>query len=185
MVATLAARASTPERGYIGPMRDAATVCAYLAGYAAPSLSDLTDAHLALVPAPNAKSAGWLLGHLCVTGDYIRRKCGRPPLTPKDWGPKFAPGSTPSADAADYPRMTELRTAFDAIYRDLPIIAPTLTKEVLEAANSLEFTRGRFPTFGAFACYIMTGHLGYHLGQLSGWRSAAGLPLRPGAAGAI
>jgi hypothetical protein len=43
----------------------------------------------------------------------------------------------------------------------------------------------KFPTFGHFATYIMTGHLGYHLGQLSAWRAAAGMRIRPAAAAAV
>jgi hypothetical protein len=81
--------------------------------------------------------------------------------------------------------MGELRRAVDEIYRDLASLAPSLTDEQLGMPNTLELTRRRFPTFGDFACYIMTGHLGYHLGQLAGWRGAAGLPLRPGATSAV
>jgi hypothetical protein len=68
-------------------MKSVATACQYLVTYAEPSLSDLGDEHLALSPTADGKTAGWILGHLCVTGDYIRRKYGRPPLTPKPWGP--------------------------------------------------------------------------------------------------
>jgi len=165
-------------------MNSVATVCRYLVTYAEPSLSDLTDEHLALSPTGEGKTAGWILGHLCVTGDYVRRKCDRPPLTPKSWGPRFAPESRPSTDRRDYPSMHELTSAFAAVYRDLAAIAPDVSAELLAAPNPLEYTRNRFPTFGEFLVYIMSGHLGYHLGQLSGWRAAARLPLRPGAASA-
>lgn len=156
-----------------------------MVGYAAPSLSDLTDAHSAACPLPNAKTAGWLLGHLCVSGDYIRRKCGRPPLTPKEWGPQFGPGTKPSIEPADYPPMSALRETFEKVYLDLAASAPSLTDEQLAMPNPLELTRARFPTFGDFATFIMTAHLGYHLGQLTGWRAAAAMPLRPGALSAI
>ncbi len=166
-------------------MKNAAHVCAYLVNYARPSIADLGDEHLALEPAPNAKTAGWILAHLCVTGDYVRRKLGSAPMTPKAWGASFAPGTKPSAVASDYPRMTELRDTFERVYLDLAAVAPTVPVTVLEQVNPLELTRDRFPTAGQFFTYIMTGHLGYHLGQLSGWRAAAGLPLRPGADSAI
>lgn len=164
-------------------MRTSAELCTYLLGYAAPSLADLTDDHLALAPMPNAKTAGWILGHLCVSGDYVRRKCGRPPLTPKEWGPKFAPGTQPSRVATEYPPMAELTTVLDAVYRDLAAIAPTLSDELLNGVNPLEYSRHRFPTARGFFSHIMTSHLGYHLGQLSGWRAAAGMEMRPGAGG--
>jgi hypothetical protein len=162
-------------------MKTAAATCSHLVQYAGPSLSDLTDAHLASSPTPATKSPGWLLGHLSVSGDFLRRKAGRPPLTPKEWGPRFTPGSVASPNAADYPRMVELRDAFNAVYVDLAAAAPTFSAELLAGPNPFEPSRPRFSNFGEFALWIMTGHLGYHLGQLSGWRAAAGLPLRPGA----
>jgi DinB family protein len=116
-----------------------------------------------------------------VTGDYIRRKCGGAPMTPKTWGPSFAPRTQPSMHRADYPSMEELRATFERVYVDLVSLAPNLPDGLLNSVNPLEYTRERFPTTGQFIAYIMTGHLGYHLGQLSGWRAAAGLPVRPGA----
>jgi hypothetical protein len=162
-------------------MRHAAHICAYLVTYGRPSLADLGDEHLALEPAPNAKTAGWILGHLCVSGDYVRRKLACLAMTPRDWGPVFAPRTLPSRSRADYPAMHELTSTFERVYLDLARIAPDLPDEVLNAENPLEYSRERFPTAGQFFAYIMTGHLGYHLGQLSGWRAAAGLALRPGA----
>lgn len=156
-------------------MKDASAICLQLLSYAGPLVTDLGDEHLALAAANNGKTAGWLIGHLCITGDFVRRKAGRPPLTPKEWGPKFTIGTQPPRAREDYPDMDALRTAFDAIYRDLAAAAPTLTPEVLAAPNPFEPGRARFPTFGEFLTWVMTGHLGYHLGQLYGWRGAAGL----------
>src|SRR2546427_11178278 len=152
-------------------MQQVAHVCDYLVGYAAPSLDDLTDEHVAFEPVPGAKTAGWILGHLCITGDYIRRKSGRPPLTPNAWGPMFAPGSQPSRDRASYPPMAELRATFENVYSDLAAAAPSLSQELLSSVNPREFARGRFPTFGQFAVYIRTGHLRDDLGQLGGTRA--------------
>ena len=162
-------------------MNTAALTCRHLVQYAAPSLSDLTDEHLAHSSGGGGKTAGWIIGHLCVSGDFVRRKAGRPPLTPREWGPKFTPGTKASSNAADYPRMAELREAFTAIYSDLAHVAPSFSAELLATENPFEPARPRFATFGEFLTWMMTGHLGYHLGQLSEWRAAAGMPLRPGA----
>lgn len=156
-------------------MKDAATICRHLLTYAELTLPDLTDEHLALASETNGKTAGWILGHLCVTGDFVRRKCGRPPMTPKEWGPKFTIGSKPGLARDDYPRMDELRTAFVNIYRDLAEFTPTLSAEQLASPSPFEPGRNRFPTTGEFFQWVLTGHLGYHLGQLYGWRSAVGL----------
>jgi hypothetical protein len=151
-------------------MHATASICTHLLSYADTLFVDLTDEHLALTSDRGIKTAGWLIGHLCVTGDYTRRKLGRPPLTAKDWGPKFGPGTQPSRSRQDYPEMHALRAACSEIYRDLAAVAPTLPQDLLASPNPFEPSRFRFATLGDFTTWIMTGHMGYHLGQLSEWR---------------
>ena len=139
-------------------------------------LAGLDDGHRALEPVPGTKTAGWILGHLTITGDFGRRLCGLPPIAPKEWRTAFAPGTTPSRDPAAYPPMNDLVTNFLAVYRDFAAKAPTAAADTLGAPNPFEPARPAFPTGGDFARYLLTGHLGYHLGQLSIWRRAAGLP---------
>lgn len=160
-------------------MEDAARACAHLSKLGVELIRDLTDSDLSSRSAPNGKTAGWLLGHLCVSGDFVRRKCGGAPFTPKEWGAKFAPGTQPYSSASDYPPMAELRTAFEKVYNDLASIAPATPQDLLAGPapferlpdGALQQARTRFPTFGAFLTWIMTGHLGYHLGQLSEWKA--------------
>src|SRR5262245_38749649 len=70
--------------------------CRHLLSQAEPILAGLDDSHRALEPHPGAKTAGWLIGHLSVTGDFARRLCGRAPLCPTDWRALFNPGSRPA-----------------------------------------------------------------------------------------
>ena len=113
---------------------------------------------------------------MIVTGDFARRLSGLPPVAPKEWRPLFSPGTTPSLDAKSYPPMKDLLDAFRSIYGGLATGAPNASAELLAAPNPYETARGAFPTSGDFAAYLMTGHMSYHLGQLSGWRAAARLP---------
>ena len=135
--------------------------------------ADLEDQHRAQEPAPGAKTAGWLVGHLVVTGDFARKLCGLHPIAPKEWRPLFAPGTVPSREPASYPPMRALIDTCRAVYADLAANATAASPEVLERPNPFEPARAAFPTAGAFAGYLLTGHLGYHLGQLSLWRAAA------------
>ena len=162
-------------------MEAAARTCTHLLGVARGLVADLGDADAAAPAAPTGKTPGWLLGHLSVSGDFVRRKFGAAPLTPKDWGPKFGPGTQPSHSPPDYPPMTELRAVFDGVYADLALIAPAISVDALSGpspfanvsvAPELALARDAFPTLGAFASWIMTGHFAYHLGQLSGWKEA-------------
>jgi hypothetical protein len=154
-------------------MRAAAEQCAFLLEQYGWCLAGLEDRHRALEPTPGAKTAGWLVGHLVVTGDFGRRLCTLKPLAPKEWRPLFSPGTQPSRDAAIYPPMKAMVDAFRSIYEGLVADAPAAPAEALAAPNPFEPARAGFPTAGSFAAYLLTGHLGFHLGQLSIWRAAA------------
>lgn len=154
-------------------MQAAAAQAAFLLSQYQRWLIGLADVHRGLEPAPGVKTAGWLVGHLVITGDFARKLCGRPPLAPKEWRPLFSPGTTPGRNVDAYPPMRDLVAAFDAVYRDLIAMAPTAPADTLALPNPYEPARGAFPTAGSFVVYILTGHLGYHLGQLSIWRAAA------------
>lgn len=153
-----------------------ATQCRHLVTLAERAAADLEDSHCALEPAPGVKTAGWLLGHLAVTGDFARRLCGRPPLCPREWRSAFNPGSHPSRDANDYPSIAQLRETVLAVYSDLCSAVQTLDPAAAAVPNPYEPAQGGFPTAGEFIGYLLTGHLAYHVGQLMTWRAAAGLP---------
>lgn len=145
---------------------------------------DLDDSHCALEPVPGLKTAGWLLGHLAVTGDFGRRLCNRPPLCPREWRGMFNPGTTPSPNASDYPPMSQLRETLESVYGDLCAALPTVDAAAFGAPNPYTPALSDYPTAGDFAVYLLTGHLAYHLGQLVAWRAAAGLNIARAVAGA-
>ena len=138
-------------------------------------LAGLTDVHRHLQPAPGAKTAGWIIGHLAVTGDFARKLAGRTPMCPREWRAMFNPGTTPSTDAATYPPMQELSEALRSVYADLGDAALAMDAATRTAVNPFEPVRAAYPTIGEFVAYMLSGHFAYHLGQLVEWRSAAGL----------
>lgn len=160
-------------------MNQSVAQCRHLLALAERILTGLDDSHRALEPAPGTKTAGWLIGHLAVTGDFARRLCGRTPLCPTEWRPAFNPGSQPSTRPEDYPPMPALCEAFRTVYADLCAAAAEAAPESLAAPNPFAPARPDFPTAGAFLAYLLTGHLAYHLGQFATWRAAAGLGRLP------
>lgn len=146
---------------------------------AARALADLGDGHLGLEPAAGLKTAGWLVGHLAVTGDYARRLCARPPLCPVAWRPLFGPGSQPAHDQSAYPPMAELCDALRRVYADLADAAMAAEPERLAGVNPFEPARAAYPTARDFVDYLMVDHVAHHLAQLNAWRTAAGLPVSP------
>lgn len=138
-------------------------------------LADLNDNHLALEPIAGLKTAGWLVGHLSVTGDFGRRICGLTPICPKEWRALFNPGTFPSLDRSIYPPMAELCETVANVYRDFFTSAPEAPEDVIALPNPYTPALTAFPTAGDFAAYLMTGHLAHHMGQLGSWHAAAGL----------
>ena len=99
-------------------------------------------------------------------------------MCPKEWRAAFNPGSRPSANENAYPSMEVLRQLARAVYADLCDAALAAAPESLAIPNPYEPARKDMPTADSFVRYLMTGHLAYHLGQLTEWRAAAGLPPR-------
>lgn len=149
--------------------------CRHLLAVARPMLEGLEDAHSGMEPQPGNKTAGWLIGHLCITGDFARRLCGREPIGPREWRNLFSPGTKASSETSAYPSMRELRRVFLEVYSDLPDAFLGAETAAFEAPNPFEPAREYFPTLRQFLPYILTGHFAYHLGQLGDWRRAAGL----------
>lgn len=156
-------------------MRPSVDQSRYLMRQAESILNGIEDTHLALEPRPGTKTAGWLIGHLAVTGDFGRRLCRRAPICPVEWRALFNPGTRPSADPNTYPPVEVLCDAFRAVYADLGAAALEVDPDALSAVNPFVPSRAGFPTSGEFVAYLLTGHLAYHLGQLVAWRAAAGL----------
>jgi hypothetical protein len=156
-------------------MEQIARQCRYLTTLAAPALAGLADVHRSLEPSRGTKTAGWLIGHLAVTGDFARRLCGAETLCPKEWRALFNPGTQPSLNPADYPPMRELSGALLTVYSGLSDAAPRAEAARLAAENPFAPARNALPTSGDFVAYLMTGHFGHHLGQLLMWRAAAGV----------
>lgn len=154
-----------------------AAQCRFQLSIAARSMGGLDDSHLALEPTSGLKTAGWLIGHLAVTGDFARRLLGRTdPVCPTDWRDRFNPGTAPSMRREDYPTMRALRAALLRVYEDLPAAMSEAPDSALARENPYQPARGAFPRSVDFAADLAAPHFAYHVGQLTAWRAAAGLP---------
>jgi hypothetical protein len=156
-------------------MKSSITQGKYLLTLAECILAGLDDTHVAVEPAPGAKTAGWIIGHLAITADFARRMCGRSAICPVAWRQVFKPGTQPSLDSATYPSMNLLCDTFRRVYSDLFEAAAEADERALGIENPYAPARSAFPLAGDFVAYITSSHLAYHLGQLVAWRSAAGM----------
>jgi hypothetical protein len=87
----------------------------------------------------------------------------------------FNPGTQPALDEFTYPSMAELVDTLHRVYADLRDAATQLDDAAFAGPNPFPPSGRQLKNAGEFIAYLLTGHLGYHLGQLQAWRAAAGV----------
>jgi hypothetical protein len=88
----------------------------------------------------------------------------------------FNPASKPTGDRARYPSKAELLDAYEKSYVRLSEAVRTAPLEAFEREFPNPKLRSSLPTVGVAMIHILGSHHGQHLGQLSAWRRALGLP---------
>jgi hypothetical protein len=81
-----------------------------------------------------------------------------------------------TAIRADYPSKAELLTKFDEAHDLLQRAVVAATPEQLAKPSPHPRTKDKLPTIQDLVGFLLTGHFGVHLGQLTTWRRMIGLP---------
>ena len=118
-----------------------------------------------------------ILAHLVCTYEFGRVSLGGEPWLPPEWGQKFAGSAAAEAAPSAYPPETELIAALDRERSALLAMLESATPEDLAKPVADERIRDILPTAGDMLVAMLTVHESMHLGQLSAWRRAMGLPL--------
>jgi hypothetical protein len=151
------------------------TLYGFLHAYAHRLVADIPAEHFLAQPVPTMNSPGWLIGHLAVVADYTLEVLGRPYTAPALFHDLYGPGTEPTEDVSKYPPRDELLAAYDAGHAAVVEAVPSADPARMAAANDLGFLP-ELPTIGAVVAHLLTTHEAIHLGQLSAWRRAVGLP---------
>jgi len=150
-------------------------VNSFLLNYVDGLLKDIPDERMAELPAAGVNHPAWILGHLIYTGDAVVSMLGGAKELPEHWAKLFGGGSELTSNRTDYPGKTELLDLLKSRFlaaRQLLAVAP---ESILEAPNPRLHMRERLPTVADMVSFVLTGHFGIHLGQLSTWRRLIGL----------
>lgn len=150
--------------------------------YLARLVGDLDDDGVRWVAQPvdgrAMNHAAWILCHLSlyrrVILDLLR---GTPFDDPFD--APFGRGSTVSAEAAAHPTPREMRGTIERLGIDALAALDAAPEERFEAPNPLARWSAMHPRVGEQLVTLMVKHESFHLGQLSAWRRALGLPSVP------
>jgi hypothetical protein len=148
----------------------------FLVHYCRMLVGDIADERLAEQPLPGVNHPAWILGHLAYSADRARGLLGAQKEFPAAWTPLFGPGAKPSASRSDYPSKEELLRAVEQGFERLRQTIATASPEQLSQPSTNPYTKDALPTVKDGVAFLLTGHLGVHLGQFSMWRRMIGLP---------
>jgi hypothetical protein len=144
--------------------------------YARRLVADIPEENMAVQPAPGMNHAAWVLGHLAYVFDSMIAVWDQKPSMSPEWKQLFNVLSQPEADRSKYPSKAALWDAYEKAYQRIVDVVSRAS----EADFAREFPnpklRPMLPTVGVAMIHILTSHQGQHLGQLSAWRRAQGLP---------
>ena len=148
----------------------------FLMQYCRTLMADVPEERMAEQPVPGVNHPAWILGHLALTADFAAGMLGADKVFPAQWAPLFRPGSKPEGIRSSYPSKAELLTALEQGFERLRQRAAAATPEQLSQATTNPRIKDTLPTAKDFAAFLLTGHIGGHLGQLSSWRRMIGMP---------
>jgi hypothetical protein len=144
--------------------------------YAQGLAKDIPDAKFCEQPGGVLNHPAFVLGHLAMSCDYAGGFLGLSPACPTAWKEVYAMSAKPLADRSKYPRKEELLKALEEGHARIAKAFESVADADLSKPSAPELAKWGFPTNGDMLIFLLTAHEGTHLGQLSMWRRAAGMP---------
>ena len=151
------------------------TINLFLLGYARLMTADVPDERLAEQPSPGVNHPAWILGHLAYSADGAVGTLGGEKTLTGVWIDCYGPGSRLSALRTDYPAKEELLQVLEERFEQARQLTRAVRPERVALPNPNTRLKARLPTVRDAVAFLLTGHLGVHLGQLSAWRRMIGL----------
>ncbi len=147
----------------------------FLLGFARTLVAEVPDERWAEQPLPGVNHPAWIFGHLAYSGDGAVGALGGQKTLSREWLQRFAGGSKPTAVRADYPPQEELLRVLDERFEQARQLAAAASPERVALPNPNARLKEGLPTVHDVVTFLLAGHLGIHLGQLSAWRRMIGL----------
>lgn len=145
--------------------------------YAGLLVADLNDAAMLAQPVQGItmNHPAWTLSHLAVYAPVLEAVLQGVPVE-DPIGHRHGRNSQPSTDPRAYLPRAELIEGFMGGYSRASELFASVEPECLTAPTPIERLRPRVPTIAHLASHFLVKHIATHLGQLSAWRRAMGLP---------
>lgn len=145
--------------------------------YALALLADLTDDQMLLRPGGNMNHPSWILGHIGIYHPVVvDLLAGRPVSDPADHELFGFRGKGPLDDHAAYGSKSSQIARFEEGHEKVAQALLAATPEQMSQPPSLQRWADAYPSVAFMLPDLLLHHESLHIGQLSVWRRAAGLP---------
>lgn len=145
-------------------------------GYLKKLVADIPDEDMASQSEGVVNHPAWTLGHIAVANNFAIQMIGADWCLPESWRELFGPGSNPTPVRDDYPSKADLLEAVERVSSAAMSALESVSNEQLDSETPSEMLRDAFPTVRGAVTFMLTSHVGVHLGQLAAWRTANDLP---------
>jgi DinB superfamily len=145
--------------------------------YALALTNDLTQAQMVLRPGGNMNHPAWILGHISLYHPAtIAMLAGKPFDDPKNDELFGFAGKGPLSDIDRYGGKNEIISRFKEGHEQVAQALLTAMPEDFQRRPSLERWAASYPNVAFILPDLLLHHESLHIGQISIWRRAAGLP---------
>lgn len=145
--------------------------------YALTLVEDLTDAQMVHRPGGNMNHPAWILGHVSIYHPVIVQLLkGEPVDDPKDNMMFGFAGHGPIDDLSMYGTKQSIVSRFAAGHENVAQALLAAKPEDFRQAPGLARWAKNYPTVEFMLPDLLLHHESMHIGQISIWRRAAGLP---------
>jgi hypothetical protein len=147
--------------------------------YAELLVKDIPADKFAHMPHPTMNHPAFNIGHLSLYPNRLFTIIGQPEKVVEKTGYKelFAAGVPCVEQDGRYPHKDELVSCFMDRYRAASEAIAKLPDDVLRSENPMEGRlKEMLPQLGMAVNFLLNNHIMAHLGQISAWRRALGLP---------
>lgn len=149
---------------------------AYCLDYLREQVADVAAPDMVVQPNGIKNHPAWVIGHLTFVCQMLGGTIGLSPWLENDWAKRFDTGSVPVADASLY----ETKNSALAMLGDAQVRITQAVDHLDDAHLDAPFPDESyvlvFPTIRHALTQVLVGHTANHIGQLSVWRRAMGLP---------
>ena len=149
---------------------------AYCLDFLREQVADVAAADMVAQPDGIRNHPAWVIGHLTYACQLLGGAIGLTQWLPKDWAKRFGTGSVPVPDAGLYESKANALAMLRDAQSQITRAVGQLDDSRLDAPFPDESYRVVFPTIRHALTQVLVGHTAYHIGQLTVWRRAMGLP---------